>query len=89
VLFAVSRDAGVFCQPVRDYMTSRLERVAPDAPLESLLPIFDRGAELTASQAAPVTLAAARHEQGADRRSGMIVEGRASARPYQTGAFRE
>jgi len=43
LLFAVSRDAGVFCQPVRDYMSSRLETVAPDAPLESLLPIFDRG----------------------------------------------
>jgi cystathionine beta-synthase len=43
VLFAVSREAGVFCQPVRGYMTSRLETVAPDAPLESLLPIFDRG----------------------------------------------
>jgi cystathionine beta-synthase len=28
---------------VREFMTSRLTTVQPDTPLESLLPIFDRG----------------------------------------------
>ena len=43
VLMAVSRDDAAFRRPVRDFMTSRLTTVPPDAPLESLLPIFDRG----------------------------------------------
>jgi len=43
LLFAVSRDAAAFRRPVRDFMCSRLETVAPDASLESLFPIFDRG----------------------------------------------
>jgi len=43
VLLAVSRDEAAFGRPVRDFMTSRLTTVAPDASLESLLPIFDRG----------------------------------------------
>ena len=32
-----------FREPVSSYMTSRLETVAPTAPLEALLPIFDAG----------------------------------------------
>jgi cystathionine beta-synthase len=43
LLFAVSRDDTAFRDPARGYMTSRLETVSPDAALESLLPIFDRG----------------------------------------------
>ncbi len=43
VLLAVCRDEGAFRRPVRDFMTSRLTTVPPDASLESLLPIFDRG----------------------------------------------
>ncbi|TMA54148.1 MAG: pyridoxal-phosphate dependent enzyme [Deltaproteobacteria bacterium] len=43
VLLAVSRDEAAFGRPVRDFMTSRLTTVPPDASLESLLPIFDRG----------------------------------------------
>ena len=43
LLLAVSRDDAAFRNPVRDYMTSRIETVAPDASLESLLPVFDRG----------------------------------------------
>jgi cystathionine beta-synthase len=43
LLLAVSRDESHFLRPVRDYMTRRIETVAPDAALESLLPIFDRG----------------------------------------------
>ena len=43
VLIAVSRDDAAFRRPVRDFMTTRLTTVPPDAPLESLLPIFDRG----------------------------------------------
>ena len=43
VLLAVSHDDAAFRRPVRDFMTSRLTTVPPEAPLESLLPIFDRG----------------------------------------------
>jgi cystathionine beta-synthase len=43
LLLAVARDESHFLRPVRDYMTRRIETVAPDAALESLLPIFDRG----------------------------------------------
>ena len=43
LLIAVSRDEAAFQRPVRDFMCSRLETVAPDTPIESLLPIFDRG----------------------------------------------
>lgn len=43
LLLAVSRDEGAFRRPVHDFMSRRLETVAPDTPLESLLPIFDRG----------------------------------------------
>jgi cystathionine beta-synthase len=43
LLLAVSRDEDHFLRPVRDYMTRRIETVAPDTALESLLPIFDRG----------------------------------------------
>jgi cystathionine beta-synthase len=43
VLLAVCRDEAAFGRPARDVMTSRLTTVTPDAPVESLLPIFDRG----------------------------------------------
>lgn len=43
LLIAVSRDEAAFQRPVREFMCSRLETVAPDTPLESLLPIFARG----------------------------------------------
>jgi O-acetylhomoserine/O-acetylserine sulfhydrylase-like pyridoxal-dependent enzyme len=43
LLVAVCRDEATFRRPVREFMTSRLTTVPPDAPLESLLPIFDRG----------------------------------------------
>jgi cystathionine beta-synthase len=43
LLLAVSRDDSAFRRPVRDFMSRRLETVAPDTPLESLLSIFDRG----------------------------------------------
>ena len=38
LLLAVARDEAAFRRPARDFMSSRLETVAPDAPLESLLP---------------------------------------------------
>jgi cystathionine beta-synthase len=43
LLVAVCRDEATFQRPVREFMTSRLTTVQPDVPLESLLPIFDRG----------------------------------------------
>ena len=43
LLVAVGRDEAAFRQPVRDFMTRRLTTVQVDAPLESLMPIFDRG----------------------------------------------
>jgi cystathionine beta-synthase len=43
VLLATTRDPGAFRRPVSEFMSSRLTTVPPDAPLESLLPIFDRG----------------------------------------------
>ena len=43
LLLAAAGDEGTLRHQVREYMTSRLETVAPDAPLESLLPVFDRG----------------------------------------------
>jgi cystathionine beta-synthase len=43
LLLAVARDETSFRRPVRAVMTSRLTTVLPDTPLESLLPIFDRG----------------------------------------------
>jgi cystathionine beta-synthase len=43
LLLTVARDEAMFRRPVRDIMTSRLTTVPPDAPLESLLPVFDRG----------------------------------------------
>jgi cystathionine beta-synthase len=43
LLLAVSRNEAHFLRPVRDYMTRRIETVAPDTALESLLPILDRG----------------------------------------------
>jgi cystathionine beta-synthase len=43
LLLAVSRDETHFHRPVRAYMTRRIETVAPDTPLDALLPILDRG----------------------------------------------
>jgi cystathionine beta-synthase len=43
VLLATARDPGAFRRAVSEFMSSRLTTVPPDAPLESLLPIFDRG----------------------------------------------
>jgi cystathionine beta-synthase len=43
VVLAATRDGAAFSRPVREVMTSGLTTVAPDAPLDSLLPIFDRG----------------------------------------------
>src|SRR5262249_38868029 len=43
LLVAVCREEATFRLPVRKFMTSRLTTVQLDTPLESLLPIFDRG----------------------------------------------
>jgi cystathionine beta-synthase len=43
ILLAVSRDAAAFWRPVRDFMSNRLTTVSADAPIESLVPIFDQG----------------------------------------------
>jgi cystathionine beta-synthase len=43
LLLAASRDQTAFRQPVRTFMTSRLETVTPGTPVEDLLPIFERG----------------------------------------------
>jgi cystathionine beta-synthase len=42
LLAAYGRDE-VFQEPVRRHMTTRLETLAPDAPVDSLLPVFDQG----------------------------------------------
>jgi cystathionine beta-synthase len=43
LLLTVSRSPTAFRTPVRDTMTSRLVTVAPNAPLDSLLPLFNQG----------------------------------------------
>jgi cystathionine beta-synthase len=43
LLLATARDAAAFRRPVADFMSRRLTTVAPDASLESLLPVFDSG----------------------------------------------
>ena len=43
LLLAVGNDEETFVRPVREFMTSRLHTVSPDAPLASLFPFFDRG----------------------------------------------
>jgi len=40
ILLAVMHDRAAFDRPVHEYMTRRLETVRPDAPIESLTPIF-------------------------------------------------
>ncbi|MCH2153092.1 MAG: pyridoxal-phosphate dependent enzyme [Phycisphaerales bacterium] len=40
VLLAVTQDKASFTQPVSDIMTSRLETISKDAPIEDLMPIF-------------------------------------------------
>jgi cystathionine beta-synthase len=41
VLLNVSRDAARFADPVSSVMSTRLDTVAPDAPIERLLEIFE------------------------------------------------
>lgn len=43
VLLAAHRDRGVFARPVAGIMATDLRLVPPDAPVETLLPIFDAG----------------------------------------------
>ena len=43
LLLAVSADQAAFKCPVSEFMTTRLEKVSPAAPLEKLWPIFDSG----------------------------------------------
>lgn len=43
VLLAAARDAAAFARPVRDVMSSRLATVPPDASLDALFPVFERG----------------------------------------------
>ena len=43
LLLAAMSDAGVFWRPVKQFMTTKLQTVSPQSPLEALLPIFDAG----------------------------------------------
>jgi cystathionine beta-synthase len=43
LLLAISSEAGAFAQPTSKFMTAKLETVAPQTPLEDLMPIFDAG----------------------------------------------
>jgi cystathionine beta-synthase len=43
LLMAGFAEAARFGEPVRNAMSARLETVAADAPLDALLPIFDKG----------------------------------------------
>jgi cystathionine beta-synthase len=43
VLLAAVGDAGVFGQPVKAFMTTKLQTVSPQSPLAELLSIFDAG----------------------------------------------
>jgi cystathionine beta-synthase len=43
LLLATSGGDGAFRQPVRKFMTSRLQTVLPTAKIEELLPVFDAG----------------------------------------------
>jgi cystathionine beta-synthase len=40
ILLAVTADNGAFEHPVDEFMTKRLETIRPEAPIESLMPIF-------------------------------------------------
>ncbi len=42
LLMALASDPQVFAEPVRRAMVTRIETIAPDAPLDALLPIFAR-----------------------------------------------
>ena len=42
LLLALTSDAEAFAEPVRRAMVSRVETIAPDAPIDALLPIFAR-----------------------------------------------
>jgi cystathionine beta-synthase len=43
LLRAVTAAPSAFGQPVRAFMTTQLVTVSPDAPLDSLFTLFDRG----------------------------------------------
>jgi cystathionine beta-synthase len=43
LLLAVIGDAGAFRRPVRDFMTTKLQTVRPQAAIEELVPVFDAG----------------------------------------------
>jgi cystathionine beta-synthase len=43
LLRAVKATSSAFARPVRDFMTNQLVTVTPDAPLDSLFTLFDRG----------------------------------------------
>ena len=43
LLRAVTAAPAAFASPVREYMTTQLVTVTPDAPLDSLFTLFDRG----------------------------------------------
>ena len=43
LLLAAARDRAVFAAPVARVMTTALETLAPDTPLEALFPVFDAG----------------------------------------------
>ena len=43
LLLAVTSDAEAFRRPVRKFMTTKLQTVSPQAPIEELLPVFDAG----------------------------------------------
>ncbi|MBN8532186.1 MAG: cystathionine beta-synthase [Alphaproteobacteria bacterium] len=43
LLLAAMKEKGAFQKPVKSAMASNLETVSPDKPVESLLPIFERG----------------------------------------------
>ena len=43
LLIAVHRDPALFRNPLREFMSTKLVTVDAHAPLESLLPLFDRG----------------------------------------------
>ncbi len=43
LLLAAQRDTGLFRNPVREFMSTKLVTVDAHAPLESLMPLFDQG----------------------------------------------
>jgi cystathionine beta-synthase len=43
LLLAVTGDAAAFRRPVREFMTTKLQTIRPQAAIEELLPVFDAG----------------------------------------------